>query len=149
MIKKLICGLLVGVVAVVAASCCAADNTVETRPPESVKIDEKTKIEVYPTYVTQYKWVNEKTGDTINFNNSGTFSGKVDGEAYSGTFDITLDKKVVGRINMNVTLDNAEKSVKWHMDFEDTSAAMKLTTDKDKSESYVAEWTLREQDNNE
>lgn len=121
--------------------CSCASSTVETRPPESITVTPKTQTGQYAMFVTDYKWINEKTGDTVTFNSKGTFSGKIDKKKYSGTFTLRADKKKPGVVYSNVTLNSEKRTRPWVFTFKD-SAHMKITTDTGKTESYAAEWTI-------
>ncbi len=121
--------------------CSCSSSTAETRPPESIAVTPKTQTGQYAMFVTDYKWINEKTGDTITFNSNGTFSGKIDKKKYSGKFTLRADKKNSGVVYSNVTLDTEKNSRPWVFTFKD-SAHMKITTDTGKTESYSAEWTI-------
>ena len=142
MIKKIICAALIAATAAAFASCGCSSDTVETRPPESVAVTPKTDTGQYASFVTSYKWINETSGDTIKFNNNGTFSGKINGKSYSGTFTLKADEKKPGIVHSTVVLDGGKKERDWTYDFAD-SAHMTVKTDKKKIfEDYAAEWTL-------
>ena len=145
MIKKILCAVLVIASIAVFASCGCTSEPEPTNPPESIKITPEIKTGQYASIVTNYKWINDKTGDTIDFDDNGTFSGKVDGKSYSGTFTLKADEKNAGTVYSNVTLKEAKKAVKWTFKFKD-SAHMTLTTDKKVSESYACEWTFDEKE---
>lgn len=141
--KKLLCLFIISLAAVLFASCsCFGSNTVETAPPKTVEITPDIEIGEYAGFVTDDTWINEKTGDTISFNDDGTFSGKIDRESYSGTFTLQTDKEKEGRIIAEVTLDNKKKPVEYTIDFK-TSSEMTITTDKGIKETYVAKWTAK------
>lgn len=123
------------------ASCGCPGAPEPTRPPESITVTPEISTGQYASYVTNYKWINEKTGDTIKFDSNGTFKGKLDKKSYKGTFTLRASKKKAGVVYSNVTLDGKKKSKEWTFTFKDT-AHMTLKTDKKASESYAAEWTL-------
>ncbi len=141
MIKKILCAAMIAATLTAFASCGCTSAPEPTNPPESVAVDTNTQTGQYASFVTNYKWINEKTGDTLTFNDNGTFSGKLDKKSYSGTFTLRADKKKAGIVYSDVTLDGKKKSHKWTFKFSD-SAHMTLTTNKKASESYVAEWTI-------
>ncbi len=142
MLKKILCVFIAGLTALLFASCgCANGDVVETQPPKTISITPEIQIGQYAHYVTAYNWINEQSGDAINFNNDGTFNGKIDGEVYSGVFKLKVDEKKLGKLIMSVTPDDSKKEVKYTLLFI-TSSEIKITTNKDKSETYVADWTL-------
>lgn len=142
MIKKILCSALITATVAAFASCGCSSGTVETRPPESVAVTPKTDTGQYASFVTSYKWINEKSGDTIDFNDNGTFSGKISGKSYDGTFTLKADKKNPGIVHSTVVLEGQKKERKWTYEFSD-SAHMTVKTDKKNvSEDYAAEWTL-------
>ena len=145
MLKRIICSVLAAATVFAFASCgCAGSNTIETRPPESKPVDENVQDgEMFGSMVVGYTWVNEDTNDTIKFDSSGTFEGKIAGKNYKGTFDQTRDKENVRRVILGVTLDGSDKKVEYYIDFGKTSEKMTLTTDDGTSESYVQDWTLK------
>ncbi len=145
MLKKIICAAMVVSTIAVFASCGCASKPEPTNPPESVQVNTKTDAGQYASFITNYKWINEKSGDTLTFNDNGSFSGKVAKKNYSGRFTLIADKKKAGIVYSNVTLEGAKKPVKWTFDFKD-SAHMTVKTDKKDSESYVAEWTLEKKE---
>lgn len=136
--KKVICISLI-ITAITAMSGCGKSSTTETLPPASVAITPNIKTSQYVSFVTKYKWVNEKTGDSLKFNSNATFSGKIKKKKYSGTFDLTPDKKEPGLIHSNVRLDGSKKEVEYNIKFKD-SAHMTITTNKNVSEDFTAEW---------
>ena len=140
MIKRLLCTVLICACTALLASC-GCSNTVETRPPESIEITPEIQIGQYASYVTQYKWINEKTGDVIDFNDNGTFTGKIASKSYSGKFTLRVDKEKLGKIISGVTLDGTDKEVEYTIQFKD-SAHIKVTTDKKVSEDYTADWAV-------
>lgn len=161
MIKKILCAALITATVASFASCGCSPSPEPTRPPESVAVTPRTDTAQYASFVTKYKWINEETGDTIDFRDNGTFSGKIDKKDYSGTFTLKADKEQPGIVYSQVVLDGKKKKHDWTFEFKD-SAHMTLKTDKnvksekkskkkdkdkDKnkekiSESYAAEWTI-------
>lgn len=135
MIKKLLTAVLACVIIAALASCGCANNTAETQPT-SKPIDKNMQIGEFAAYVTQPEWINNKTGDTINFKDDGSFEGKINGKNYSGTFTLRIDKNKLGRLISSVTLTGEKKPVEYTIDFDNT-ASMTLTTDKGESEKYV------------
>lgn len=142
MLKKILCGLIIGATALLCASCgCANGDVVETQPPKTIEITPQIQIGQYAHYVTAYNWINETSGDTIDFKNDGTFSGKIDGDMYSGVFTLKVDEDNLGVLKSGVTLDGSDKKVYYTIHFI-TSSEIEITTNKGKSETYVADWTL-------
>ncbi|MBQ5398759.1 MAG: hypothetical protein IIU14_04890 [Ruminococcus sp.] len=142
MIKKIICAAVACALTAIFASCSCAGSTSATTPPASVAINENMQIGEMVNYVTQYEWVNEENGDDLDFQDDGSFFGKIEGKSVSGKFTLTLDKKKLGRLIVGVTLTGASKEVKYKIDFKD-SAHMTLTTNKGKSESFTADWAVK------
>ncbi len=143
MIKRIICAAMICASVFALGSCSGkSSTTATTSPPASVAINEDMQIGELANYVTRYKWVNNDSGDTLNFRNDGSFSGKIDGKDYDGKFTLTRDEKKLGRIIVGVTLSQESKEVKYTIDFKNSSE-MTITTDKGKSESYAAEWTVK------
>lgn len=144
MYKKLIGLIISGAMIALLASCsCSGSNTLETAPHKTVEITPELEAFHYVNFVTNTTWLNQKTGDTIFFANSGSFDGKIDGEKYEGTYTLRQDKDKVGRVIAGVTLKGEEKEVDYFIDFK-TSSKMTLTTDKGASETYVTDWSLDE-----
>lgn len=141
MIKKILCAVMIASTITAFASCGCASQPEPTNPPESVQVNTKTDAGQYASFITNYKWINEKSGDTLKFNDNGSFSGKIAKKSYSGKFTLFTDKKKSGIVYSHVTLDDAKKAVKWTFEFKD-SAHMTVTTDKKASESFVSEWTI-------
>ncbi|MCH5299375.1 MAG: hypothetical protein J1E96_06395 [Ruminococcus sp.] len=142
MLKKILCGVIVGATALLCASCsCADGDVIETQPPKTIEISPKIEIGQYAYFVTAYNWINDTSGDTINFESDGTFIGKIDGESYRGVFDLSVDKEKLGYLKSGVTLDGTDEEVTYTIHFI-TSSEIEVTTDKGKSETYVADWTL-------
>lgn len=142
MIKKILCAAMITATVAAFASCGCTSAPEPTNPPESIAVTPKIQTGQYASIITDYKWINEETGDTLKFNSNGTFSGKIDKKSYSGTFSLNADKKDAGVIHSNVTLDGKKKSKKWTITFEKDTAHMTVTTDKKASESYTTEWAI-------
>ncbi len=151
MIKKIICGALVCACVAACASCgCAnnrskktsTDNTpVETKPEAVKEIDDSIYTGEYAYYIPTYEWINQKSGDSINFENDGTFRGVINGKAYSGTFTLAADQDMIGRVNSNVKLEGADSQVRWTYDFK-TSVEIYVTTADGNREYFAAKWWL-------
>ena len=145
MIKKIICAAMIIATVAAFASCGCSSGPEPTNPPVSIAITPKIQTAQYAAIVTDYKWINDKSGDTLTFNDNGTFSGKINKESYNGTFTLKSDKKNPGTVYSDITLKGAKKPVTWTLKFKD-SAHMTLTTDKKVSEDYACEWTFDEKE---
>lgn len=115
-----------------ASDSVDTQNTTEKNSP--VEITDKTTISAYASYITDGTWVNPGNGETMVFNDNGTFSGTINGEKYSGTFNMKIkDNKVC---TLGVTLDGAKKEVEFTAMFKN-SAEIILTTDKGNNATFV------------
>lgn len=147
MIKKILCAAMITATVAVFASCGCTSEPEPTNPPESIAISNKIQTGQYVSVITNYKWINEKTGDTLKFNGDGTFSGKINKKSYSGTFTLNADKKQAGIVHSDVTLEGKKKAVKWTLVFPKDTAHMTVNTNKKKvTEDYVAEWAIEKQE---
>ncbi len=145
MIKKIIFAAALAALALVVSGCVCSPSTNASRPPESVTVTPKTITGEYASFVTNYKWINEKNKDEIKFNSDGTFYGTINKKDYSGRFNLKADKNKTGVVHSEVTLDNEKDYRNWTFTFKD-SAHMTLTTDKKVSESFAAEWTIEKKE---
>lgn len=112
----------------------ATQKTTEAK--KTVQITDKTTISAYASYITDGTWTSTSSSDTIVFNDNGSFSGKINGKKYSGTFNMRL--KSNGVCALGVTLDGSKNEVEYTASFK-TSTKMTLTTNNGESETYVSE----------
>ena len=152
MIKKIICGALVCLCVASLASCsCSGEkksaaknsSTVETQPERSKEITSDIQTSEYAYYIPKYEWTNTESGDTLNFENSGSFSGMVNGTYYSGRFTLKADEDILGRVDSGVTLDGKDDKLYWTIDFK-TTTEIYVTTSDGNREFFAAKWWLDE-----
>lgn len=110
----------------------ATQNTTEKITP--VEVDDKTSISAYASYITAGTWINPGNGETMVFNDDGTFSGTINAEKYSGTFNMKI--KEPGVCTLGVTLKGTKKEVEFTATFKNSTEFI-LTTDKGNNASYA------------
>lgn len=109
-----------------------SQNTAEEN--STAEIDDETSISAYASYITAGTWVNPGNNETMVFNDDGTFSGTINGEKYSGTFNMRV--KETGVCTLGVTLKGTKKEVEFTATFKNPAEII-LTTDKGNNASFA------------
>ena len=99
------------------------------------KVDDKTSLSTYASYLTEDEWLCISNEDTLNFKDDGTFNGKINGKEYIGTFNMRIKEK--GICILGVTLNGTKKEVEYTVKFKN-SAYITITTNTGSSASYAS-----------